>query len=335
MFVKKYEAPSLESALSLIKSELGPNALILSTKHFPKSFMKRAMVEVTAAYEKTEIGDIEIPEDTFQNWIKTSHKEKKAAPRKQVETRESAEPLTQRFHAPQGKLLQEEILLDLGFSPESARSLGIQLTSDFLKRDLENPLLRLKSQQKLVVQALRTVTPQMFETRKSWVVLGQPGSGRTSLVVKLGLFLKSIGRKPCLVSKEDRKIFGKNELASYAKLIRVPFQQSSNAIELIDGVNLPRTKNERIELSKDQAVILVVDASMRLLEIQRLIDQAQEYDPKAMVFTKLDLVSQRGIIYDILKYSKIPLLGITRSSSYKVPFQFFETKELAEFILKG
>jgi flagellar biosynthesis protein FlhF len=51
MQVKKFEAPTMQEALKVIKRELGPEAIILSTKHLKSGFglMSKASVEVTAA----------------------------------------------------------------------------------------------------------------------------------------------------------------------------------------------------------------------------------------------------------------------------------------------
>ncbi len=51
MEVKKFEAPTLAQALQVVKRELGPEAIILSTKNNKSSFglMNRSSVEVTAA----------------------------------------------------------------------------------------------------------------------------------------------------------------------------------------------------------------------------------------------------------------------------------------------
>jgi flagellar biosynthesis protein FlhF len=51
MQVKKFEAPTIQEALDTIKRELGPEAIILSTKKHKRGFglMSRASVEVTAA----------------------------------------------------------------------------------------------------------------------------------------------------------------------------------------------------------------------------------------------------------------------------------------------
>ncbi|HRK02219.1 MAG TPA: hypothetical protein PLH57_06095, partial [Oligoflexia bacterium] len=51
MQVKKFEAQTMQEALKLVKTELGPEAIILSTKNHKKGFglLSKASVEVTAA----------------------------------------------------------------------------------------------------------------------------------------------------------------------------------------------------------------------------------------------------------------------------------------------
>ncbi len=51
MFVKKFEAESLEEGLRRVKRELGPAALILSTQKKKSGMLGKYTVEITAAYE--------------------------------------------------------------------------------------------------------------------------------------------------------------------------------------------------------------------------------------------------------------------------------------------
>ena len=57
MQVKKFEAPTMQEALKVIKRELGPEAIILSTKHLKSGFglMSKASVEVTAAIAEKDL----------------------------------------------------------------------------------------------------------------------------------------------------------------------------------------------------------------------------------------------------------------------------------------
>lgn len=57
MQVKKFEAPTIQEALKVIKRELGPEAIILSTKENKKGFglMSKNSVEVTAAISEKDL----------------------------------------------------------------------------------------------------------------------------------------------------------------------------------------------------------------------------------------------------------------------------------------
>ena len=57
MQVKKFEAPTIQEALKVIKRELGPEAIILSTKNIKSGFglMSKASVEVTAAIAEKDL----------------------------------------------------------------------------------------------------------------------------------------------------------------------------------------------------------------------------------------------------------------------------------------
>ena len=70
MQVKKFEAPTMQEALKVIKRELGPDAIILSTKHIKSGFglMSKASVEVTAAIaekdlKKKQAAEKDLPQD--------------------------------------------------------------------------------------------------------------------------------------------------------------------------------------------------------------------------------------------------------------------------------
>src|SRR6516162_10104545 len=66
MQVKKFEAPTMAEALKLVKGELGPEAIILSTKNHRKGFglLSKASVEVTAAIAEKSLAKKSITEKT-------------------------------------------------------------------------------------------------------------------------------------------------------------------------------------------------------------------------------------------------------------------------------
>ncbi len=85
MQVKKFEAPTIQEAINVIKREMGPNAIILSKKEHKKGFglMSKKSIEVTAAVsneeiEKKNLIERDLPEkDKKEIWSKTVKKQKK------------------------------------------------------------------------------------------------------------------------------------------------------------------------------------------------------------------------------------------------------------------
>lgn len=340
MFVKKFEADSLERALEKVKSELGPNALILSTQRKKDGWFHKPTVEVTAATEKKSTPSQESKLEEIFPHRKSEPRGKSTKKYIDIEEESEVSELKPRKVSPSK---YEESFLKLGISPEYARELSQRLTADFPKSDLQVVTFMEKAKARLLSAGLRTIAPQDIVNKDgSWVAIGTAGSGKTSLLVKMALHLKNKERIPVsLVSVDERKILGRSELSAYAKLIKVPFHTDAASktakMTLIDSPALSLKENEDMkELEKagcNRSVVVVLDAATRLTEMKRIVDYALQFSPKAIAFTRLDLVSQRGVIYDILRSTKLPLLGISESPSFKVPFRFFSPTELANYIL--
>jgi flagellar biosynthesis protein FlhF len=350
MFVKKFEAPSMEQALLLVKTELGPNALILSTTQSKGTLFSKPSVEVTAAYETKAAAptsneasaDEDILNKIFPHRKTPSFEAPAESVRKTKLNRyvDLTGPTERRKGNP-----YEEAFLRAGFSSDSARDLSNSLLLDYPKEDLSNPAFFDRVRFKLVSSPLRTLTPDFFVTRPAWTAIGMAGHGKTALLVKLAMLFKRKGRQVRLIGGDKRKLLGLRELQSYARLIKVPFHAESQRstfpeeIQLVDSPSLSLSSAERPQeiegLCEGRSVLLVLDASARLNELLRFVDRAEKYRPAAVAFTRLDSISQFGIIYDVLKSAKLPLLGASLSQSFRASFKFFDTTELVNFILKG
>ena len=93
MQVKKFEARSMKEALEMIKTQLGPDAIILSAKEITKGFGLggEKSIEVTAAYSEAILHKKKFVESKFQPQVKerfqkSPAKEQKEVMRKVIET---------------------------------------------------------------------------------------------------------------------------------------------------------------------------------------------------------------------------------------------------------
>lgn len=370
MFVKKFEAASLEQALARVKSEMGPNALILSTQAKRGKWLQKGRVEVTAAFEKRMKAQIDQRFDEEElrrvfpdrNRVATRPPETRV-PASPKSTRRTPEPVETKANTRYMDMTDtktsgggsnevdphryEKDFLSRGFSAESARELSRRLVFDYPKKDLADAGFVGKTKTKLVAAHLRSLPAEIFNSKSCWAAIGLPGSGKTSLLVKLALYLKTNKKSAQLVSLDSRKVSGRSEMAAYAKLLGLPFTHENNpvaavscaSLQLVDTPALSlRSEKEAEEMERicrNRNVLLVLDASSRLTELMKTVEASHRYAPSAIAFTRLDLVSEPGVIFDVLKQSKLPLFGLSMNGQLKKSFRFYEAMDLAGYLLNG
>lgn len=93
MQVKKFEARSMKEALEMIKTQLGPDAIILSAKEITKGFGLggEKSIEVTAAYSETTLQkkkfvESRMPESAKEKFQRSPAKNQREVMRKMIET---------------------------------------------------------------------------------------------------------------------------------------------------------------------------------------------------------------------------------------------------------
>ena len=93
MQVKKFEARSMKDALEMIKTQLGPDAIILSAKEITKGFGLggEKSIEITAAYSETTLQkkkfvESKLPEPVKDKFQRIPAREQKEVMRKMIET---------------------------------------------------------------------------------------------------------------------------------------------------------------------------------------------------------------------------------------------------------
>lgn len=93
MQVKKFEARSMKEALEMIKTQLGPDAIILSAKEITKGFGLggEKSIEVTAAYSETTLRkkqfvESKLPTTQKEKFQRISARDQKEVMRKMIET---------------------------------------------------------------------------------------------------------------------------------------------------------------------------------------------------------------------------------------------------------
>lgn len=343
MFVKKFEGSTLEEALSQARKELGPDALVLSTQKGHRGFFQKTCFTLTAAKDNR----VESPAN---NTIDDEKLLEIFPHRKTLPLEKSIRKTNlQRYQdlTPSPKLdvgMSEPMgikrkLYELGFSEPSVQELMRTLTYEFGEEDLKNPDFFKRSLAKVMVSYIRTLDANIFKVKRNWISIGGAGSGKTSVLVKLGIFLKQKKENLIFVRGDKRKLLGFRELKSYAEAIHVPCIEdpisSHDGIQMEDGPSVGSNEAISPDLGMNKSVLLVIDGCMRLKEALKIIEKLVSVHIDGIVFTRVDMTTNLGALFDVLRFSKLPLLGMTSSSSFKIPIRFFKPREFTDFVLAG
>ncbi len=371
----------MEEAIGKIKSELGPGALILSTQKKPVRWFEKELVEVTAAIERKE-EKVEAPVEekpTYQAAAITARKLTEIFPHRKEALFDGFRPgpeakkqvkyvdipsetpvlntrnLANRIRSAIPKETRETKVnetehvshfIKLGFSPESAESFSKKLVYEYSKVDLkkEEHFARIKA--KLIQPHLKVMKLQEVFEKRNLVLIGVPGSGKTSCLVKMALMMQKQknAKGVCFVAQDDRKLMGRQELVNVAKLLKVPShlqfpEQAEDAkFQLIDApaLSMKTDENRTLErLCDGRFAVLILDATQRVHEMLRVLDRSHRLLPRAIVFSRLDSVSEPGAIYEVLKHTNLPLLGMSDSSSYRRMIQEYDVVSLSNLLVSS
>ncbi len=308
MRLKSFFADSVEEAIRQAREAMGSDAMLVNSKRSGSEARHLGAYEVVVCAEQAETG---------------SSNGDAAAPSLRASDSPSMANLSRDVFELKRQL--ERLAVTLASSshgtstdPESVKTFG-RLTDAELDPDLAHELIgkagspvspgAVRSQ----IKALLRVDPELgcpdSETRRVALV-GPPGAGKTSTLVKLAIRFGVTARRPCqILSMDSYRIGAADELRSYAAILGIGCQlletpgALAQALEehrhkeliLIDTPGLCRNEMEHYEdLARFLASCsgldthLVLPASMRTSDLKRIAGQYQVFKPRKLLFTRLD-----------------------------------------------
>jgi flagellar biosynthesis protein FlhF len=268
MQIKRFQAHDMTKALSLIKQEFGPEAVILSARTLKKSrgilsYMRKPIVEVTAATDnytpqnkkKTSLNKPETPYE-YESGLPTYKGVRKKLDssrqhyEKSTDLKHNQNPLEKRNFKkkPHWGELQgiHELMLKQGVKTDFAAKWleGIKRSLEY-KKPLNSELLRSS-----IIQALSEMgaTLNQMENRpkkrKTVAFVGPTGVGKTTTIAKLAAIHSIKMRNTVgLITLDNCRVAAIEHLKAYARVIGIPMEVASSIKELKTSVNKFRNRH--------------------------------------------------------------------------------------------
>jgi len=189
-------------------------------------------------------------------------------------------------------------------------------------------------------------------------LVGSTGVGKTTTIAKMAAFEKlKLGRTVALVTLDDYKIGGTDQLAHYARILEVPFiklRPDASFEEQLKGLNVdtifidtfgvsPKDNVKILELRKQinfrdpilksrLEVHLALTVGMPASDVDRHMETFSTLTPQFLLFTKWDETDNwGGMLATILAYS-IPVSFVGHGQEVPDDLSVFSGKEFARTV---
>jgi len=346
MQIKTYKAEAMKDVLAQIRAELGPDAVILSTREVrDESFgaLARPMVEVTAAVDFGErrlaepvAASLALAPDALSSGCETARLEGEIAALKDM-----MQALLKHNGIEQRPCRLSESLVNLG-----------------VRRSLADILIR-KLGEGASLPELRQLLTQLVKVepapdQRIWTFVGTTGVGKTTTVAKLAAqaTLKE-KKKVAIITLDTYRIGAVEQSRTYAKILGVPFVSVASPGEfrdacarlegkdliLVDTVGRSALGREHIkemhEFLDEVAMckFLLLPVAMRDAELERVARNFGELGIDRVIFTKFDEAVVAGSILTHNLLFRTPVAYLTTGQRVPEDIEAVSPKRILDLCL--
>jgi len=347
MQIKRFEARDMTEALKMVKTEFGPEAVILSARNLEKGrgilgILKRGGVEVTAAMDPASAAKAESQAEAVNAGAPVNGKSVSPppAPRPRYAKSNMPSPVARRAGRwlPGGNMNRLAELHQILIDQQVNESVAWNLIGE-MSQCTPEPCILAHQVRGYLIQALQNkgiqTAPFQVDTNRQRIIalVGPAGVGKTTTAAKLAILHgMSRGRRVGLLALDDERIGGGEQLRVYARIIGIPFEATrenepingamarfkdrdlvfldTEGIGCRDNGRLLRIK-ERIAQLPNVENHLLLSASMKEQDMSDIIDHFSNLPLHGLIFTKLDESGAYGTIINQLLHYRIPVSYLT------------------------
>ncbi|MCL6472898.1 MAG: flagellar biosynthesis protein FlhF [Firmicutes bacterium] len=370
MKIKRYEASSMEEAISKVKYDLGPEAIILHTRRlqrpWPLRIFKNSSVEITAAL------DVNLAD------------QKENASKNGASRNGASEAIDARF---------DQIQLEVEEIKSIVKTIASQLTDPLFQEvpacflDLYEKMLQSKVEDDIAKKLMKSVQEQLttsqlatpeilheklrsemakmipvspplsldYGQKKVIALIGPTGAGKTTTIAKLAArYCLYEGKKAVFLTADTYRIAAVEQLKTYAEIIGAPIeivfnsQDAREAMERHEDKDLvfidtagrsPLNETQMNELAvlmnicEPNEIHLVLSVTTKMSDQMNAIKRFSVVPINKIIFTKLDETNTPGTMLNIVNKVKLPISYLTVGQNVPEDIKVAESQKLANLIL--
>jgi flagellar biosynthesis protein FlhF len=332
MHYKKYRRPTVREALRAVREDLGPSALVLSTRMVRSGGLQgwfgARVVEISAAAEPDGVSEARPAPSVARPLDPSTNSESP--------THDPLEP--------------------------HARSVAARLTATGLGTDLAARIARhpgLKGRsvgpeavRTAVAETLAPLTAIDRDLAPVEVFIGPPGVGKTTTIAKIAAQARATtSSRVWLVAADGFRVGAVEQLRLYAGIMGAPFLVARSGEELsstLDGIRRPLLVDtagrsprdagnaeilDALAGRRDVRRHLVLPADTTPAQARRIIDRFSRTSPDRLVLTRLDETTTVAPLINVLEDYKLPISYFTHGQSVPDDLQRATPTALADWVL--
>ncbi len=352
MNIKRFKAKDIKDAVALVKTQLGENAVILSTRKVPDG------IEVLAAKDV----DIKLPTPNSQPPTPNSPSSIKDIENHLVEMKKDMRNIFDLIRLssplPTDSSLYSKLIFS-GMLPSNA----MKITSDLEPQSLNSQPSTLNPQpssddlKAKLSSRIHTAPIHLPADKKPVIVsfIGPTGVGKTTTIAKLASNFTIYDKlKVALITIDTYRIAAVDQLKTFADIINIPLaivyspdefafsihEHENYDVLFIDTAGRSQRNKKHMKellsffkMVKPDEIHLVLSMTTKTEVMLDIIENFEIASPDKLVFTKLDETTKFGGILDVLISSGKPISYLTNGQNVPDDIERADPMKIAEYIL--